>query len=99
MSMYYQIQNETNGWNSLAVLWLGLHALTAKGLGSTLDQGTRIPQATWPALHFPQKTVKEKQIGRYKFSMISSMKTWKKYSISIDTDITSKEMEHITQME
>ena len=31
--------------NSLAVQWLGLHAFTAKGLGSVPGRGTRIPQA------------------------------------------------------
>ena len=31
--------------NSLAVQWLGLHALTAEGLGSIPGQGTKIPQA------------------------------------------------------
>ena len=32
--------------NSLAVQWLGLHAFTAKGMGSIPGQGTKIPQAT-----------------------------------------------------
>ena len=32
--------------NFLAVLWLGLHALNAKGIGSIPDQGTKILQAT-----------------------------------------------------
>ena len=32
--------------NSLAVQWLGLQALTAKGQGSIPGQGTKIPQAT-----------------------------------------------------
>ena len=40
-------------WNSLAVHWLGLRALTADGLGSTAGQGAKIPQAAW---HGPQKT-------------------------------------------
>ena len=31
--------------NSLAVQWLGLHALTAEGTGSTPGWGTKIPQA------------------------------------------------------
>ena len=31
--------------NSLVVLWLGLRALTAKGLGLILGQGTEILQA------------------------------------------------------
>ena len=31
--------------NSLAVQWLGLHALTAKGPGSIPGGGTKIPQA------------------------------------------------------
>ena len=31
--------------NSLAVLWLGLHALTTKDLGSIPRRGTKIPQA------------------------------------------------------
>ena len=33
--------------NSLAVRWLGLHALTAEGLGSISGGGTKIPQAMW----------------------------------------------------
>ena len=33
-------------WNSLVVQWLGLCALTAKGLGSIPGQGTKNPQAT-----------------------------------------------------
>ena len=35
------------GGNSLAVQWLGIGALTAKGPGSVPGQGTKIPQATW----------------------------------------------------
>ena len=31
--------------NSLVVQWLGLQALTARGLGSIPSQGTKIPQA------------------------------------------------------
>ena len=31
--------------NSLAVQWLGLHTLTAKGPGSIPGQGTKTPQA------------------------------------------------------
>ena len=33
--------------NSLVVQWLGLWALTAKGLGLIPGQGTKIPQALW----------------------------------------------------
>ena len=33
--------------NSLVVQWLGLCTLTAKGPGSILGRGTKIPQATW----------------------------------------------------
>ena len=33
--------------NSLAVQWLGLCALTAKGPGSIPSRGTKIPQAAW----------------------------------------------------
>ena len=36
--------------NSLAVQWLGLHAFTAKGVGSVPGQGTKIPQAAWQGL-------------------------------------------------
>ena len=36
--------------NSLVVQWLGLHAFTAKGVGSVPGQGTKIPQATWQGL-------------------------------------------------
>ena len=45
--------------NSLAVLWLGLHALTTKDLGSIPRRGTKIPQAVaWsqrPPEHPPGK--------------------------------------------
>ena len=34
--------------NSLAVQWLGLGAVTAKGTGLIPGRGTKIPQATWP---------------------------------------------------
>ena len=40
--------------NSLAVQWLGLHALTAKGLGSLSCQRTKIPQVA------QQKKIKQK---------------------------------------
>ena len=33
--------------NSLVIQWLGLSALTARGLGSVPGQGTKIPQAAW----------------------------------------------------
>ena len=33
--------------NSLAVQWLGLHALTAEALGSIPGWGNKILQATW----------------------------------------------------
>ena len=42
-----QINSRGRIGNSLAVQWLGLHVLTAKGLGSVPGQGTRIPQAKW----------------------------------------------------
>ena len=35
------------GGTSLVVQWLGLHALTAKGLCTIPGQGTKIPQAAW----------------------------------------------------
>ena len=33
--------------SSLVVQWLGLSAPTARGPGSVLDWGTKIPQALW----------------------------------------------------
>ena len=40
--------------NSLAAQWLGLHDLTAKGLGLIPGQGTKTPEAqtcvTWPKI-------------------------------------------------
>ena len=33
--------------NSLAVLWLGLLAFTAEGVGSIPGRGSEIPQAAW----------------------------------------------------
>ena len=37
-------------WNSLAVQWLGLHAVTAEGRDSIPDQRTEIPQAMSEAI-------------------------------------------------
>ena len=34
-------------WDSLAIQWLGLRALTAEGPGSTPGWGIKIPQAAW----------------------------------------------------
>ena len=48
--------------NSLVVQWLGLHAFTAKGMGSIPSQGTKIPQATWCGQNF-KKTKKERNEG------------------------------------
>ena len=42
--------------NTLAVQWLGLHAVTAEGPDSIPDQRTEIPQAV------PEATKKEKQL-------------------------------------
>ena len=39
--------NRANIGNSLVVQWLGLRALTAKGLGSIPGRGTKIPKAEW----------------------------------------------------
>ena len=33
--------------NSLAVQWLGVHALTAEGPGSIPSRGTKISEAVW----------------------------------------------------
>ena len=46
-----QVGGDTEGQkskagNSLAVQWLGLHAFTARALGSIPGRGTKIPQAT-----------------------------------------------------
>ena len=46
--------------NSLAVQWLGLHALTAKGPGLISGRGTKIPQ---PARHGQKIKDKIKQIN------------------------------------
>ena len=46
------------GGNSLAVLWLGLWAFTAEGLGSIPGWGTRISQAVW---HGQKKKKREKE--------------------------------------
>ena len=37
----------SNIGHSLAVQWLGLHALPVKGPSSIPGQGAKIPQATW----------------------------------------------------
>ena len=42
--------------NSLVVQWLGLHAFTARDLGSNPSPGTKIPQA----VHWPQNKNKQK---------------------------------------
>ena len=44
--------------SSLVVQWLGLSAPTARGPGSVLDWGTKIPQALW--LSKKKKKKKEK---------------------------------------
>ena len=42
----YKIHSkEDNLENSLAVRWVGLHSFTAKGAGSILGRGTKVPQA------------------------------------------------------
>ena len=46
--------------NSLAVQWLGLHALTAKGPGSIPGWGMKIPQAT----RHSQKKKKKKSFDK-----------------------------------
>ena len=50
-SIYWGIPDnieKTLSRNSLVGQWLGLHAFTAKGLGSTPGQGTKTLQAAWP---------------------------------------------------
>ena len=44
------------GWTSLAVLWLRLHAFTARGPGSIPGRGTKIPLLTWDGQKKPPKT-------------------------------------------
>ena len=46
---------------SLAVHWLGLHGLTAKGLGLIPGQGTKIPQAKQHDQGQGEKTVPKAQ--------------------------------------
>ena len=36
-----------SSWNSLAVQWLGLHAVTAEDQGSIPDPGSKIARAMW----------------------------------------------------
>ena len=50
--------NKSNirGGNSLAVQWLGLHALTAEGPDSIPGWGTKIPQAAESSQKNPKKT-------------------------------------------
>ena len=45
--------------NSLAVQWLGLRALTAKGLGSVPGPGIKIPQATRRGQKKKKKSLKK----------------------------------------
>ena len=44
--LHNEMFNQECSGNSLMVQLLGLHALTAEGLGSISGQGTKIPQAT-----------------------------------------------------
>ena len=44
--VHYHFLNAHSSMVSLAVQWLGLHAFTAEGLGSTPGWRTKIPQAT-----------------------------------------------------
>ena len=46
--------------NSLAVQWLGLCVLTAKGQGLIPGQGTKIPQAAWSGQKKKNVQVKKK---------------------------------------
>ena len=48
-------ENHELGWTSLAVLWLRLHAFTARGPGSIPGRGTKIPLATWDGQPPPPK--------------------------------------------
>ena len=41
--------------NFLVVQWLGLHAFTAEGPGSILDQATKITQDMWHGTHTKKK--------------------------------------------
>lgn len=51
--------------NSLAVLWLGLHALTTKDLGSVPHRGTEIPQAVaWSQRRPPEPPGKPRGGGQ-----------------------------------
>ena len=43
LKTYLNLLNFPSFGNSLAVQWLGLHAFTAEGTGSTPCQGTKIP--------------------------------------------------------
>ena len=45
--MEYYLALKKNEGNSLVVQWLGLHAFTAKNLGSVPGQETEIPYAAW----------------------------------------------------
>ena len=55
--------------DSLEVQWLGLHALTDKGLGSIPDWGTKIPEASecgkeinfkkWHGVHVSESSYKQ----------------------------------------
>ena len=49
-------------WESPGILWLGLSALTAVGLGLVPGQGTKIPQETeWQEKKKKKKKTKKKQ--------------------------------------
>ena len=66
------VETVRSGWllgNPLAVQWLGLLALTAKGPGLIPGEGTQIPQATWqyPTSHmvWPKKRKKKLLASEY----------------------------------
>ena len=52
--------------NSLVVQWLGFHALTAEGLGSIPDQGTKMPQAAQHGQGREEKRDWRREVGRIK---------------------------------
>ena len=60
-------------WTSLAVLWLRLHAFTARGPGSIPGRGTKIPLSTWDG---QKKTPNQPDLGWYSVKARQREKMW-----------------------
>ena len=74
--------------NSLAVQWLGLHALTAEGPGSVPGGGPKIPQAEWHR----QKIIIKIKSGIFKKYESVKESRWSQFYLRAPQDAVVKEL-------